>query len=275
MKNLGCAVNVAQYLQIIDGVLQHGKEENRFFCRGQESMRLRLRPKIGRFKYASARIDFPMRPPHWKETLDSMLDHFDREYVAYHDKEIQSRIDLMTLAQHYGLPTQLLDWTLNPLAALYFACESKSENDGIVFILSVLPHHPIVKNDSDLRSTEPWQSVRPKRLDQRMINQESVFTFHSDPIADFGNILGKDCSGVAVPCKSKGWLLNQLECAGISRKSMYPGLQSLCEQISKQHIGGRDFEWEKIHSSSNPDYSYEKFKNDIRDPYLVSETNGI
>lgn len=41
--------------------------------------------------------------------------------------------EFLFLAQHYGLPTRLLDWTYNPLIALYFACCSNFDKDGIVY----------------------------------------------------------------------------------------------------------------------------------------------
>jgi FRG domain. len=42
----------------------------------------------------------------------------------------------LTLMQHYGLPTRLLDWSRSPLVALYFAVSNNNEKDACVWILA-------------------------------------------------------------------------------------------------------------------------------------------
>lgn len=53
----------------------------------------------------------------------------------------ENRFDTLVKMQHYGMPTRLLDTTVNPLVALYFACESKSEIDvdGVVYVFPNVP----------------------------------------------------------------------------------------------------------------------------------------
>ncbi|HGK4777903.1 TPA: FRG domain-containing protein, partial [Klebsiella quasipneumoniae] len=51
--------------------------------------------------------------------------------------EHTTTLELLTYAQHYGLPTRLLDWSENLLVALYFCCKENTNIDGNLFILNV------------------------------------------------------------------------------------------------------------------------------------------
>ncbi len=66
----------------------------------------------------------------------SINDQFRREGAALLQSNA-NRVDVYFLAQHYDLPTRLLDWTANPLAALFFAVSQEHDHDGEV--ISILP----------------------------------------------------------------------------------------------------------------------------------------
>ncbi|KRT94582.1 MULTISPECIES: FRG domain-containing protein [Bacillus subtilis group] len=75
----------------------------------------------------------------------------DKGYVLNEDKifnesvlimpkefeHIHEPIDYLAKMQHYNIPTRLIDMTVNPLIALFFAVENvDDENDGIVYIFN-------------------------------------------------------------------------------------------------------------------------------------------
>lgn len=60
--------------------------------------------------------------------------------------EHNSTLELLTYAQHYGLPTRLLDWSENLLVALYFCCKDKLKTDGALYILQTDEIHKYKNN---------------------------------------------------------------------------------------------------------------------------------
>ena len=73
-----------------------------------------------------------------------------------------------------------MDWSINPLVALYFAVEMQGETDGAVFC-----HMPWLiidrKNASIDREFDRVALLTPLPFDRRIAAQSGVFMFHVDP----------------------------------------------------------------------------------------------
>ena len=109
----------------------------------------------------------------------------------------------LEIAQHFGVPTRLLDFTENPLVALYFACSSSVGVDACVWILNEPAYnkkfflqdsivqtaqsqvnvnsiimHEIINRDSKLGDLQyiqwPW-IYKPLYREERMHLQSSMF----------------------------------------------------------------------------------------------------
>ncbi|MBM7408372.1 FRG domain-containing protein [Methanococcus maripaludis] len=94
--------------------------------RGQRNSNWHLYPSVFRLKEDSEDelIYNVCEHEFYKSVLEHNLPEFERQKCVF---------DRLALMQHYHIPTRLLDWTKNPLVALYFAVEECPE-DGKVFV---------------------------------------------------------------------------------------------------------------------------------------------
>lgn len=173
---------------------------------------------------------------------------FSRCYYRYTDLRPTNPVDILALAQHYGLPTRLMDWTTNPLIALYFACQDTKgkEKDGRVYIKKLPPSGSLRKGIQKGVQLEGFIALKkefkkifqggmqegnfiwPENEDVRFQHQSGLFFCCKNPkkaISSDGTLYIKS--------EDKESLLRDLAILGISKSFVLPLLDNLCEDLKQ------------------------------------------
>src|SRR5262249_39550766 len=141
------------------------------------------------------------------------------------------------LAQHYGLPTRLLDWSENPLVAAYFAVTDIPDDDGCIWALwpdglnqafnagsglKQIRDPQVAKIAKDAHTTGEMSpfvlAIDGQETDPRMLAQMSRFTLHAyDAALESLSEREKWLRQYVIPKRAKATIRKQLSAVGVLR----------------------------------------------------------
>ncbi|WP_210093743.1 FRG domain-containing protein [Ruegeria sp. HKCCSP346] len=152
--------------------------------------------------------------------------HLLRNFKKYAHRNVVERDSFwnwLTVAQHHGVPTRLLDWTYSPYIALHFATDNISSMniDGVVWVVDMPSVHGLLPNalkehlrneGSFVFTTEMLENFSQTGIKQsREGNTINIDMFASSisSLRDFGGLHHKDFGLFFEPSSIDDRVVNQ------------------------------------------------------------------
>ena len=191
-----------------------------FIFRGHNDRDYKLMPGIFRTECG---LDKKTTPVYSQDEYTTLID-FISHSSSISNLPANQLVPWLEIAQHYGVPTRLLDFTTNPLVALYFACEGGEGKNASVWVLHEARYKCTFCPESDGKPFDPVASDRivwemamgeicpPKRHNQklpqrrhecpwiyrpfyryeRMVSQSSVFMLWGSNKSDLAHFMKQE-----------------------------------------------------------------------------------
>ena len=169
-----------------------------------------------------------------------MLDRFRREsHPMLQSSQEPMDLELLSLAQHFGMPTRLLDWTANALTGLWFAVASdlsEDEDHGVVWAIN----NPDVKEfsiEDNIFSLDKTYFFKPSHLDRRIAAQFAWLSIQRPgsnrkflPLEDHEKFRDRLIKYI-IPGEQFELIRKELRYLGVNHVTLFPDLSGLAADI--------------------------------------------
>ncbi len=134
-------------------------------------------------------FDNSIPPQDEKSYNQALIEHFKHE--SFNDTNspiLDTDLGILAQLRHYNCATSMIDFTGNPLVALWFACQSAEGNNGVVYTLATQNTDEFIEIYSlkqlknytieeifDKQNIDKWFYWKPSHLNRRIPVQSSCF----------------------------------------------------------------------------------------------------
>src|SRR6266704_2168831 len=230
---------------LLDALRDITTPERVLWYRGHGKATWKLQPSIAR---SPVRTDSEM----------ALITRFKQNALSFLVRPPSNEWEWLLLMQHHSLPTRLLDWTENPLVALYFVVKESPKAKGCLWCLVPIALNgaryktPVPSSDIPcLGVDEELDSYLPKsvltlpaklppaaalamRSFPRLAAQAGVFTItHKEQTSLEKVEKGKHVGRLLVPAAAKAGLAQEIAMLGITRLSLFPELESVARHAKE------------------------------------------